>query len=142
MSTNKTTQDFFDEGFNDDSIRALYLIPVITTAWADGKVQVEEKEEILRLLENRSIQKTSEAYRLVESWLTKKPVDEFFNHATSLVQPLFTELQENRGGSSDWVVEACRRVAMATGSKKNPISPGEEKVLLAISGRLRSRAAA
>jgi tellurite resistance protein len=136
MKTDKLMQDLMDEGFDEDSIRALYLIPVIDTAWADGKIQPEEKREILRLLEDREIRPGSQAYALIESWLGRKPVDGFFVHANSFLEPLFRDLKLNRRGNPYWVVDAAERVARATGHPKEPVSPGEKKVIRSIISRL------
>lgn len=141
MKHTNYTQDLSHEGFSPDSIRALYLIPVIDTAWADGKVQPEEEREILQLLEKRMIFEGSEAYALVKSWLSKKPTDEFFVRANSLIEPLFQDLRDNRRGSLSWVFEAAQRVAQATGNSKNPISPGEKKVIKSLLSRFQMRRA-
>ncbi len=137
MKPKKLNSEFFDEGFNQDSIRALYLVPVIDTAWADGKIQPEEREEILKLLEERGIQFGSEAYSLIDLWLSRKPVDEFFVSANNLIEPLFRDLKDNRNGNPYWIIEAAERVAKATGSIHEPISPGERKVIKSIIRRLR-----
>lgn len=135
MTDNTFIRELYDEGFNNDTIRVLYLIPVIETAWADGKVHPEERAEILELLKTRGIQEGSEAYKLIEDWLSRKPVDRVFVHANSLIEPLFQELSD-RGGNSMWVMEAAMRVARATGDSRNPISLGEMKVLKSILARL------
>lgn len=137
MKINKLMQDFMDERFNEDAMRALYLVPVIDTAWADGKIQPEERREILTLLQEREIHPGSEAYALIELWLSKKPVDEFFVQANNIIEPLFRDLKFNRGSNPYWVVEAAERVANATGNPKAPISPGEKKIIKSIISRLK-----
>jgi len=136
MKPNKYIRELFEEGFDEDTIRAVYLIPVIDTAWADGKVQAEERQEILELLEERGIQAGSGAYLMIDSWLTKKPTDDFFADANDLIEPLFKDLKENRGGDIMWVIKAAERVASATGTMDSPISLGEQKVIKSIFERL------
>jgi hypothetical protein len=48
-------------GFDSDSARALYLLPLVDVAWADGRVQKEEQSEILGLMEKAGISKDSKA---------------------------------------------------------------------------------
>jgi len=136
MNTTRYIQELFEEGFNEDSIRAVYLIPLVDTAWADGKIQTEERREILALMKEREIRERSEAYKLIDSWLTRKPTEEFFANANNLIEPLFRDLKENRGGDIMWVIKALERVANATGNSASPMSRGEKKVIRAILDRL------
>jgi len=136
MNTNRYIQELFEEGFNEDSIRAVYLIPLVDTAWADGRIQSEERREILALMKEREIPEGCEAYKLIDSWLTRKPTEEFFANANNLIEPLFKDLKEIRGGDIMWVIKAVERVANATGNAASPMSPGEKRVIGAILDRI------
>lgn len=129
-------QELKEEGFNEDSIRALYLVPVLDVAWADGKIQTAERKEILDLMEKRGIQSDSEAYRLLDTWLHSKPKDEMWTKGHLAIEPLFAELKSRPQGQTHWIFEAAERVAKATGTKSHPISAEEKAVLSRISKRL------
>ncbi len=136
MINSQLIEDLKEEGFNTDSLRALYLVPLIDTAWADGKIQNEEKAEITLMMEKRGIQKGSTAHELLTGWLSKKPADEIWQKAKLAVEPLFQELKAARHGDTHWIVEAAERVAKATGSGTDHISSEEKAVLQKISKRL------
>lgn len=127
-------------GFTADSVRALFLVPLIQVAWADGRMQDQEKETILSLLEHHGIEKGSEAYTLVSHWISKEPVDEKFTLAKTLIEPILEDLRKTDGGkTADWILEASRKVAEAAGGVfgiGNKISSEEEDLIRQIADRL------
>jgi len=99
-------------GFTEDSVRALYLVPVVDVAWADGRISPEEKTEIMKIAEGRGIKRDSAAFKMVLNWIEAKPTDENYKRAKSLVDPLLEGLGAEGG---DWLLAAAQRVAEATG---------------------------
>jgi len=49
-------------GFNTDTARILFFIPLIEVAWADGKIGYEESYRIVDVVRHRGIRATSAAY--------------------------------------------------------------------------------
>src|SRR5262245_3358395 len=64
-------------GFNGESIKVLDVLPLIHIAWADGKIQKNERELILSILEQRGIPPRSDASLFVESLLEARPSETF-----------------------------------------------------------------
>jgi len=120
-------------GFDTDSARALYLVPVLEVAWADGKIQSEEKQSVIELLEERGIEKNSKAYQLVLKWLSGRPTDHSYLQAKSFLEPYITELKKSGKPFSHWVIKAANKVAQVTGGLFgigwNMVSKKEEAVL-------------
>lgn len=125
-------------GFNKDSVRALFIVPLIDVAWADNHIQPEERAEILKIVEAKGIEKTSEAYSLISGWLEKKPSDEKYVRAQILLKPAIEDLKKS-GQGADWILDAATKVAEATGGLFGigfRISKEERDVLRKISDRL------
>jgi hypothetical protein len=103
-------------GFDSDSARALYLLPLVDIAWADGRVQKDEQTQILKLMEDRGIAKDSKAYAMMTRWIEKGPSDESFLQARTLLEPIVQELKKSGKDVSNWVIEASEKVAAVTNS--------------------------
>ncbi len=101
-------------GFDSDSARALYLLPLVDVAWADGRVQKEEQKQILSALEKHGVESTSKAYQIVTRWIERGPSDESFMQARSLLEPIVAELKKSGKDVSSWILEASEKVASVT----------------------------
>lgn len=108
--------ELMKSGYDADSARALFLLPLVDIAWADGRVQKEERLEILRVLDKQSISADSKAYRLVQKWIEAGPSDESFSLAKKLLDPLISSLKKSGVDTSQWILEAAERVAGITNS--------------------------
>lgn len=129
-----------EAGFNEDTLRALYLIPLLDVAWADGKVQIEEKNQILSVLKTRGIDASSGAYQLVKAWVEKGPAEESFQRGKALVSPLLDDLKKGGSAAGEWILQASERVAHATGGLfglGSKVSGEEAKILSEISKKLK-----
>lgn len=122
-------------GFNHDSMRAILLLPLVHTAWADGEIQRDERHEILSILEERGFPADSEAYQLIALWLQRPPTDARFIRAMELLGPVIREAKTKARDNIDWIFKASRRVAEATGCAlhkiglRGKISPQEDQVI-------------
>ena len=58
-----------------ESMTSIALVPLVAVAWADGSVQENERQAILRAAKTTGIEEGSAAYQLMESWLAKEPAD-------------------------------------------------------------------
>jgi len=97
-------------------LTALSLVPLIEVAWADGKMDPEERTAILTASADQGIQAGSSAHDLLASWLEHLPRPELFAawraYIEAVLGPLTPgEREELRVG----LVERARRVAEAAG---------------------------
>lgn len=130
-----------EAGFSADSARALFLVPLIEVAWADGQVQEDERRAVLELMKQREIEEGSEAYRCASDWLETKPTDQKFRVASELLKPVVDELKKSGQDTSEWILEAAQKVANATGGLFgfgwNMISKEEKEILVKLSKQLK-----
>jgi len=124
-------------GFSEDSVRALYLVPIIDIAWADGRLQDEEKAVIMTVAEARGIKKDSAAYTMISGWLKARPTDDSFVRGKTLCEALLGDLQSGQG---NWILDAANKVAAATGGLfgfGSKISSEEEAALKKLGEKLK-----
>lgn len=105
-------------GLDGESHRAVALMPLVLVAWADKRVQAEERKTILEVARGHELLAGAGGAQ-VERWLSERPSDETFRRAIRL----FVHLAHRTDGlgadlptsSLDFVVELCAIVADAAG---------------------------
>ncbi len=142
ISDTHLREQLMNSGFTEDSVRALFILPLIETAWADNEIHPDEREEILKTLHKRGIGSDTSAFKLISLWLSKPPEDEMFKKAKALLGPLIDDLKQTGTGNIMWILEGTRRVANATGGFLSRIGIGgntsreEEKIIEQIAKRI------
>lgn len=121
-------------------LTALSLVPLVEVAWADGKMDPEERTAILRASTDQGIARGTSAHDLLASWLEHLPPPELFaawrSYIEAVLEPLTPgEREELRVG----LVERARRVAEAAGGilGVGAISGSERLVLARLDDVLR-----
>jgi hypothetical protein len=120
-------------GYTRDTVRLLYLVPLIQVAWASGGVTRREREMVLRLCEWRGVEKDSPAWEQLNTWLDERPSDEFFLTTLRIIRHLldFHMVNERVAGRTD-LISFCIRIATASGGFlgiSSKISEGEQMAL-------------
>lgn len=143
VADEKLAEQLADLGFDQDSARALFLVPLLQVAWADHEVQTEERHQIFEVLKQRKIEEGSGAFKLVSNWLKKGPEDALFARAVALIEPLIAETRKSSPDQAGWILESARQVAQATGGLfglgiGTKISSAEEKILQGLAKSLKS----
>ncbi|MEZ6129477.1 MAG: hypothetical protein R3C59_12405 [Planctomycetaceae bacterium] len=109
-------EEMLHVGIHPGMIQALTLVPALHVAWANGYVEKQEREAVLKAAESVGIATDSTTGQLLMSWLTQKPSSELFQawedyiealHA--VLDPLSFRLLHNSA------VETARQVAEAAG---------------------------
>ena len=98
------------------TLMAFSLFPAIHVAWADGNVESAEKAALLKSAEQLGLVSTSPAFRLLQSWLCRKPAEELFHAWTKFVhaaRPVLSDaaFQELRSAAT----KRARGIAEAAG---------------------------
>ena len=120
-------------GITPETLAAMELVPLVFVAWADGRVQAEERNVIVALAKSAGIEPQDGRYPLLEHWLTKRPDAEMLAAWKDYIREL-------RGRMDAGEVETLRhelldratRIAQAAGGFMglgSKVSPTERSVL-------------
>lgn len=74
-------------GIDEHTVGVVALLPLVQVAWADGAVQAEERNMILRIADER-FDLDPEARHLLESWLTHRPTGAYLDAGRELMVEL------------------------------------------------------
>ena len=116
-----------------ETLAALSLVPLIAVAWADGSIDVKERQAVLAAAEQRGIEKEHAGYQLLERWLAKKPDAKLLGVWKGYVAELCPTLSEPaRNALKEDVLGRARAVAETAGGLLglgNKVSKSEQAVL-------------
>jgi hypothetical protein len=122
-------------GIDRASYKVIALLPLVEMAWADGKVQEEERRLILRIAEDHG-RLGGEGLRVLENWLAFEPSPETKKRGSTIVAALLQRREgfghTLMGGHEHDVLEMCEAVAKAAGKLFGVVSvmtPEERRAL-------------
>ncbi|MGE0870282.1 MAG: hypothetical protein AB7P03_17080 [Kofleriaceae bacterium] len=124
-------------GLRANTIAALSLVPLIAVAWADGAIQDNERTAILQGAHGKGLERGSDGYELLQTWLAKKPSTELFDAWESYINALVGQLNaEQNRLLKNQILGFAKMVATAAGGILGigKVSGSEEKVLQRIEG--------
>ncbi|HVS15656.1 MAG TPA: hypothetical protein VMV46_17155 [Thermoanaerobaculia bacterium] len=103
-------------GLTAETVAALTLVPLVEVAWVDGYVAEREREAVLKAADHAGIEGGSDAYGLLERWLSERPAPEVLESWKSYIGALASELGDAALAvlESD-VMERAWKVAEAAG---------------------------
>ena len=86
-----------------ETLACVTLIPLVVVAWADGKLDEEEKLAVLRAFKEKGLATNPAAVSLVEGWLSEPPLsasmsDSTFEHLKASVLDQAKEVARAAGG--------------------------------------------
>jgi hypothetical protein len=122
-------------GIDRASYKVIALLPLVDMAWADGRVQEEERRLILRYAADHG-RLGGEGLRVLENWLAFEPSAETKMRGRAIVAALLQRKEgfghTLMGGHDLDVLEMCEAVAKAAGKLFGVVSvvtPAERKAL-------------
>lgn len=127
-----TLDQLVESGMSAESLAALSLIPLIEVAWADGKMDPEERKAILSAADEKGIASGSASHGLLEEWLHNKPDSSMRSAWKAYVAALVEALEPAAAAELKVdVMGRARGVAQAAGGilGLGAISPSEQKAL-------------
>ncbi|MGB4709803.1 MAG: hypothetical protein WBH28_15155 [Fuerstiella sp.] len=97
------------------TLAAFALFPAVYVAWANGYVEIAEKNAVLQAAHNLGLSEATPAYQLLECWLQRKPAKELVTawkdliHAArpTLSVSAFRELHEGAMKRANKIAEAA-----------------------------------
>ncbi|MDH3601746.1 MAG: hypothetical protein OEU26_19215 [Candidatus Tectomicrobia bacterium] len=119
-----------------ETVAALSLIPLLDVAWADGRIDTQERQAILAGAQTAGLQAGSASYQLLEGWLHQRPAPALFTAWQAYVQALAATLDaDDREALKSELLGRARTVADAAGGilgLGNRISRAEQDRLTAL----------
>jgi hypothetical protein len=115
-----------------ETLASLSLVPLIEVAWADGKVDEDEKNSVLAAAEKFGWAKGSIDYTLLKCWLDKRPEKELIETWVEYMKNLCSRLTAEEAGSyKDELMGHAKAVAEASGGFMGigKISEAEKKIM-------------
>ncbi len=115
-----------------DTLAAFRLAPMVAVAWADDRVDENERYVILRAAEKSGIQADEPALELLKAWTTKRPSHELLDAWCDYAQALSQSLADShRATLKREIVDQVKSVAEAAGGMLGfgSVSPSEQAVI-------------
>lgn len=128
----KVCRDIAALNISVESLAALRLVPLVAVAWADDRIEDNERFRVIHAAEKAGLTPGDPAYEMLKGWLTERPSIELFEtwleYAKTLAMSLDVEARENLRTT---LVEQVRNVAAANGGLfgYGSISPTEQRLL-------------
>lgn len=130
-------------GYTRETVRLLYLVPLVQVAWASGSVTARERELVLQAAELSGVMQNSRHCQQLIHWLDERPAEEFFAQTLRVIADI-TELlpTDKRAAGRNSLLVFCANIAEASGGILgfgNKVSAGEQQVLDQITAELNLR---
>ena len=115
-----------------ETVAALATVPLIEVAWADGEVDLVEREAVLSHANGKGIRPGSIEHELLERWLTHRPDPVLFEAWQAYLAKLCERLDEReRALLKEELLHATQATAEASGGFLGigSVSSSEQEVL-------------
>jgi hypothetical protein len=132
MSDDAVLDHLLALGLRANTIAALSLIPLLQVAWADGKVQDQERKAILQGAHGKGLENGSPGHKLLDAWLASPPNEELFSAWEEYIKVLTAQLNDEQNRLlKNQIVGFAKMVASAAGGflGVHKVSASEDKVL-------------
>jgi DnaJ-domain-containing protein 1 len=126
-------------GYTRDTVRLLYLVPLVQVAWASGRVTPKERETVLDAGKLIGVNAGTDLHAELVEWLDNRPAQHFFDQTLRVIRSIMETLPaEERTAGADSLVDFCKNVAAASGGILGfgKISEDEKEVIERIAAEL------
>jgi hypothetical protein len=133
LSDEQLLDQLIEAGIRAETWLAISLVPLVEVAWADREMAVEEREAILKAAAEHGIEEGSDARRLLDKWLARRPASRVREAWTSYIEAVTKVLGSAAVDAlREETLEQSRAVAASAGGFLGlgpHISNAEEAVL-------------
>jgi hypothetical protein len=132
MSDDTVLDKLVSLGLRANTVAALSLVPLIMVAWADGKIQDNERDAILQGAHGKGLEQGSPGYELLTSWLNKQPDDSLYQAWEGYIRALCAQLTDEQVRLlKNQIVGFAKLVAESAGGLLGigKVSGGEESAI-------------
>jgi tellurite resistance protein len=103
-------------GYNAETVKILFTVPLIYVAWADGSVTPRERSLILEFSKVEDKLEGGAVQRQLTQWLDERPAEEFFERTFRVIKSLLAvEPAEERSATKRGLHSNAVRIAEASG---------------------------
>ncbi len=126
-------QKLVDLNIHAEMVTAMAAVPLVMVAWADGRLDDNEKTAVLHGAHEAGLGETSPGYMILQQWLTHKPGDDLLDAWIGFTRAICEALDEpeQQALKAD-LLQRARNVAEASGGflgLTSAISDSEKDVL-------------
>jgi len=109
----------------DDYSKLIPLLPLVKTAWAEGRVTKRERHLIFEAADRFGIAPGTSAHRRLAGWLELNPTDEFYDSALDILRGRWQKLDADEINLLRVeLLDDCTRIAEASGGASRYPSGG------------------
>jgi len=130
-------------GFDIDTFRVLYLVPLIQVAWSDGGVSPSERDKVLEIAGLHGIKAGGAAHQRLRAWLSERPSHRFFETCLRGIKAMLGDRPSSEAQALHRdLVWYCTQIASASGGVLGlgaRISREEEMMLTRLTMELDAR---
>ena len=129
-------------GFTPDTLSVLPFVPIVQMAWAEGGITPAERTLLVQLARARNIAEGSDADRLLNDWMARRPSSDVFSRATRLIRAMLESgTPDAESLSADDLIKYCELIAAASGGILGigSVSADERATLARIAAELKAR---
>lgn len=104
----------------DDYAQLIPLVPLVKTAWAEGRVTKRERHLVFEAAQRMGIKSGSTAHQRLTDWLELHPTEEFYDHALDILHQRWrtADTDSTNRRKLDLLAD-CTRIAEASGGSKD-----------------------
>ena len=100
----------------DDYSKLIPLVPLVKTAWAEGRVTKRERHLIFEAANRFGIAPGTPAHRRLADWLELHPTNEFYDSALDILRGRWQKLDADEKNRRRFeLLDDCTRIAEASG---------------------------
>ena len=116
ITDEKVATELAGVGITIETLTAFRLVPLVAVAWADDRLEENEREAVLTAAEKSGLDAADPAMAMLRSWLMKRPSAELFNAWCHYSKSLSASLNgQNRSVLQKEVLEQVSNIARSSG---------------------------
>lgn len=102
-------------GYNAETARILFFVPLIEVAWADGKIGYEESYRLVDVVRKKGVRATSGAYDFLSQLTLNRPSEAFFDGSNDVIRQVLAKMPDSqRDQEVSTLADLCLQVARAS----------------------------
>ncbi len=132
IKNSELAQSIAEKSVTVETLSAFRLVPLVAVAWADDRIESDERDVILQAAEKSGIHAQDPAMELLGNWTKKRPPSELLDTWCDYAKSLSASIDEsNRNALREEILTQAKAVAEACGGILGfgSISPGESETL-------------